>query len=193
MQMCYVNTYIAELVTARMCLCWSIISSAVKKVVFLLCQLRAKSIRYRVTQKNGNFWKTQNCKTFLWRKHAVDRSTDPWLLNGEVVCSSRSLFRGAANCTWLPLRISKVPVFLCHPVLWFWTALIYLLSFVVHPSCWIPKVWTLFSQVKVSTKLCEHLMCVVYSVSLCTYSDLAALLLKNSYNSRLVNYSCCTE
>ena len=56
------------------------------------------------------------CKTFLWRKHAVDHSTDPWLLNGEVVCSSRSLFRSAANCTWLPLRISKVPVFLCHPV-----------------------------------------------------------------------------
>ena len=53
------------------------------------------------------------CKTFLWRKHAVDRSTDPWLLNGEVVCSSRSLFRSAANCTWLPLRISEVLVFLC--------------------------------------------------------------------------------
>jgi hypothetical protein len=37
-------------------------------------------------------------------------------LNGEVVCSSRSLFRSAANCTWLPLHISKVPVFLCHPI-----------------------------------------------------------------------------
>ena len=73
---------------------------------------------YRVTQKkNGNFWKPNKTKTFLWRKHAVDRSTVPWLLNGEVVCSSRSLFRSAANCTWLPLRISKVPVFLCHPVL----------------------------------------------------------------------------
>ena len=58
------------------------------------------------------------CKTFLWRKHAVDRSADPWLLNGEVVCSSRSLFRSAANCTGLPLRISKVPVFLCYPVQW---------------------------------------------------------------------------
>jgi hypothetical protein len=54
------------------------------------------------------------CKTFLWRKHAVDRSIDPWLLNGKVVCSSRSLFRSAANCTWLPLRISKVPVLLCR-------------------------------------------------------------------------------
>jgi hypothetical protein len=29
-----------------------------------------------------------------------------------VVCSSRSLFRSSDNCTWLPLRISKVPVFL---------------------------------------------------------------------------------
>ena len=29
------------------------------------------------------------CKTFLWRKHAVDRSTVPWLLDGKVVCSSR--------------------------------------------------------------------------------------------------------
>ena len=39
------------------------------------------------------------------------------LLNGELVCSPRSLFRSAANCTWLPLRISKVPVFfLCHLV-----------------------------------------------------------------------------
>jgi hypothetical protein len=28
-----------------------------------------------------------------------------------IVCSSRSLFRSAANCTWLPLCISKVPVF----------------------------------------------------------------------------------
>jgi len=66
---------------------------------------------YRVTQKNGNFWKPNKTKTFLWWKHAFDRSTDLWLLNGEVVCSSRSLFRNAANCTWLPLRISKVPVF----------------------------------------------------------------------------------
>jgi hypothetical protein len=56
------------------------------------------------------------CKTFLWWKHAVDRSTDPWLLNGKVVFSSRSLFHSAANCTWLPLGISKVPVFLCHLV-----------------------------------------------------------------------------
>jgi hypothetical protein len=32
------------------------------------------------------------------------------------ITSSRSLFRSAANCTCLPLRISKVPVFLCHPV-----------------------------------------------------------------------------
>ena len=62
-------------------------------------------------KKNGNFWKPNKTKTFLWRKHAVDRSTHPWLLNGEVVCSSRFLFRSAANCTWLPLRISKVPVF----------------------------------------------------------------------------------
>jgi len=67
-------------------------------------------------KKNGNFWKPNKTKTFLWRKHAVDRSTYPWLLNGEVVCSSRSLFRSAANCTWLPLSISKVPVFLFHPV-----------------------------------------------------------------------------
>ena len=64
-------------------------------------------------KKNGNFWKPNKTKTFLWRKHAVARSTDPWLLNGEVVCSSRSLFRSAANCTWLPLRISKVPIFFC--------------------------------------------------------------------------------
>jgi hypothetical protein len=52
----------------------------------------------------------QTCKTFLWRQHAVDRSTDPCLLNGEV-CILRSLFRSAANCTWLLLRISKVSVF----------------------------------------------------------------------------------
>jgi len=31
--------------------------------------------------------------------------------NPKIVCSSRSLFRSAANCTWLPLGISKVPVF----------------------------------------------------------------------------------
>jgi hypothetical protein len=77
-----------------------------------------------VTPKNGNFFKTptkieeiQTCKTFLRRQHAVDHSTYPWLLNGEVVCSSRSLFRSAANCTWLPLRISKFTVFLFHVVL----------------------------------------------------------------------------
>ena len=64
------------------------------------------------TSKLSFFW-----KTFLWRKHAVDHSTDPWLLNGEVVYSSRSLFCSAAKCTWLPLRISKVPVFLYHLVL----------------------------------------------------------------------------
>jgi hypothetical protein len=29
------------------------------------------------------------CKTFLWRKRAVDRPTYPRLLIGEVVCSSR--------------------------------------------------------------------------------------------------------
>jgi hypothetical protein len=52
--------------------------------------------------------------TFLWLKYAVDLSNDPWLLNGEVVCSSRFLFLIAANCTWLPLSISKVPIFLCH-------------------------------------------------------------------------------
>ena len=57
------------------------------------------------------------CKPFLWRNHAVDRSTVPWLLDGKVVCSLRSLFHSAANCTWLPLRISKVPVFLCHSVI----------------------------------------------------------------------------
>jgi hypothetical protein len=68
-------------------------------------------------KKKGRFWKTQQklnkfkpVKHFLWRQHAVDRSTDPWLLNVEVVCSSRSLFRIAANCTWLPPRISKVPL-----------------------------------------------------------------------------------
>jgi hypothetical protein len=66
---------------------------------------------YRVTQKKGNFWEIQTCKTFLWWQHAVDRSTDPWLLHGEVVCSSRSLLRSAVNCTLLPLRISKVPFF----------------------------------------------------------------------------------
>ena len=71
---------------------------------------------YRWHKKTG-IWKTQQkCKTFLWLKHAVDLSTDPWLLNGEVVCSSRSLFRSAANCTWLPLRISEVLVLLCHTV-----------------------------------------------------------------------------
>jgi len=36
--------------------------------------------------------------------------------NPKIVCSSRSLFRNAANFTWLPLCISKVPIFLCHPV-----------------------------------------------------------------------------
>jgi hypothetical protein len=41
------------------------------------------------------------------------------LLNSEVVCSSRSLFRSTANCTWLPLRISKVPVFCV--TLYFWS------------------------------------------------------------------------
>jgi hypothetical protein len=61
--------------------------------------------------KNGNFRKIQTCKIFLWRQHAVDRSTDSWLPNGEVVCNSRFLFRSAANCTLLPLRISKVPIF----------------------------------------------------------------------------------
>ena len=77
---------------------------------------------YRVTQKNGNYWKPNKTKTFLWRKHAVDRCTDPWLLNGEAVCSSRFLFRSAAICTWLPLCISKVPVFYCvtlyKPSIW---------------------------------------------------------------------------
>ena len=83
---------------------------------FLSCLISIERL-YRVTQKTGTFEKSQqNYKTFLWRKHAVDHSADPWLLNGEVVCSSRSLFRSAANCTWLPLCISKGPVFLCHPV-----------------------------------------------------------------------------
>jgi len=65
-------------------------------------------------KKTGTFEKPnknwRNHKTFLWRKHAVDRSTDPWLLKWRG-CSSRSLFRSAANCTWLPLRILEVPVF----------------------------------------------------------------------------------
>ena len=56
------------------------------------------------------------CKTFLCRKHAVDRSTVSWLLDGKVVCSSTFLFCSAANCARLPLPISKVPVLLCHPV-----------------------------------------------------------------------------
>jgi hypothetical protein len=34
------------------------------------------------------------------------------------ITSSRSLFRGAANCTWLPLRISKVPVFCVTMYMW---------------------------------------------------------------------------
>jgi hypothetical protein len=57
-------------------------------------------------------------KNFIDRNWTITtcRSTDPWLLNGEVVCRSRSLFRSAANCTWLSLSISKVPVSLCHPV-----------------------------------------------------------------------------
>ena len=42
------------------------------------------SCMYRVTQKNGNFWKTNKTKTFLWRKHAVDHSTDPWLLMARL-------------------------------------------------------------------------------------------------------------
>jgi hypothetical protein len=71
----------------------------------------------KVTQKNGNFCKAQQkwkkSNKILWRQHAVDRSTDSWLLNGEVVCTSRSLFRSATYCTWLPLRISNVPVFFC--------------------------------------------------------------------------------
>jgi hypothetical protein len=78
--------------------------------------LHNASVSYRMTQKNGNSEEIQTCKTFLWRQHAVHRSTDPWLPNGEVVCSSRFLFRSAANCTWLPLRISKVPVFFGHSV-----------------------------------------------------------------------------
>jgi hypothetical protein len=82
---------------------------------FLLCVLLSYITNTRWHKKNGNFWKTQQkfkkSNKILWRQHAVDRSTDPWLLNGVVVCSSWSLFRSAANCTWLPLRISKVPVF----------------------------------------------------------------------------------
>jgi hypothetical protein len=73
---------------------------------------------FRVLQgdtKNGNFDDIQTYKTYLWRQHAVDRSTDPWLLNGEVVCSSRYLFHSAANCTWLPRRISKVTIFCESP------------------------------------------------------------------------------
>ena len=42
--------------------------------------------------------------------HAVNRSIVPKLLDGKVVCSSKSLTRSVANCTWLQLRISKVPV-----------------------------------------------------------------------------------
>jgi len=60
----------------------------------------------------------------IQQKKNIDRNwtiiTDYYLIhdyqNGEVVCSPRSLFRSAANCTWQPLCISKVPVFLCHPV-----------------------------------------------------------------------------
>jgi hypothetical protein len=69
------------------------------------------SLQVQSDSKKGNSWKIQICKSFLWPQHAVDRSTDPWLLNGEVVCNSRSLFCSAANCTLLPVRISKVPVF----------------------------------------------------------------------------------
>ena len=55
-----------------------------------------------------------------WRnptKNCIDRNwTIKTCLLREVVCSSRSQFRSAANCTGLPLRISEVPVFLCHLV-----------------------------------------------------------------------------
>jgi hypothetical protein len=33
---------------------------------------------YRMTpKKRGNIEEIETCKTFLWRKHSVDRSTDP--------------------------------------------------------------------------------------------------------------------
>jgi hypothetical protein len=62
--------------------------------------------KWELLKNSTKIEEIQTCKTFLWRQHPVDRSIDPWLLNGEV-CSSRSLFHSAANCTWLPLRISK--------------------------------------------------------------------------------------
>ena len=72
-----------------------------------------------MTQKKGNFWKTQKNWRNPTKKNFIDRNwTITTCLLREVVCSSRSLFRSAANCTWLPLRISEVPVFfLCHLVL----------------------------------------------------------------------------
>jgi Fe-S oxidoreductase len=72
---------------------------------------------YRVTQKTGTFEKPKrNCRN----KNNIDRN---WTITTCLlrdsnpnyqslkITSSRSLFRSAANCTWLPLRISIVPVF----------------------------------------------------------------------------------
>jgi hypothetical protein len=99
--------------------------------------------------KNGNFWKTQqkfkrskHVKLFLWWQHAVDRSTDPRLLNGEVVCSSRSLFCSAA--TWLPLRISKVPVFVSPCVIKIY---VFLVVRIIHVMTVSEKVLTSNSNV----------------------------------------------
>jgi hypothetical protein len=77
------------------------------------CTVQGDTKKRELLKTPTKIEKIQTYKTFLWRQHAVDRSTDPWLLNGEVVCGSRSLFRSAANCTWLPQRISKVSFFLC--------------------------------------------------------------------------------
>jgi hypothetical protein len=87
-----------------------------KKRTFIATRLTYIFLKYKVTQKTGTFKKPNKNWTNVCRQHSVDRSTDPWLLNAEVVCSSRFLFRSAANCTWLPVRISKLPVFVCHLV-----------------------------------------------------------------------------
>jgi hypothetical protein len=64
--------------------------------------------------------RTETCSRYLCNKqHISNHQTvvfDSWLIRLNVVCSSRSLLRSAANCARLPLRISKVPVLLCHPV-----------------------------------------------------------------------------
>jgi len=73
------------------------------------------------------------CKTFLWRKHAVGRSTVPWLLDGKVVYSSCSAVlptvRGC-HYAFQKFPFFCVTLYMCAVKIHFWN-----ISYIVDKLC----------------------------------------------------------